>query len=108
MNALNVFLMKSVTLIYQTIWLITILWTWKISKNNRAQMMHCCNMQLNMGTGICVHALAQLMIFIATLSQDTLQTLRKLHYQKAYCNQQLSGPPSDWSFRQKEAIHANL
>jgi hypothetical protein len=43
-------------------------WTWKISKNNRTQMMPCCNMQLNMWTNICVNALAQLMIFYDTLS----------------------------------------
>ncbi len=37
LNALNAFQTMSVTLTYQTIWLITILWTWKISKNNRTQ-----------------------------------------------------------------------
>jgi hypothetical protein len=36
-------------------------------------------------------ASAQLMISYATLSQEILQTIGKLHYQKAYCNQQLSG-----------------
>jgi hypothetical protein len=41
LNALNVFLTKSVILIFQTIWLILTLWTRKISKNNRTQMMPC-------------------------------------------------------------------
>ncbi len=63
----------------------------KTSKNNRTQMMPCCNMQLNMQTNICVNALAQLMISCATLSQETLQAIGKSLYQKACCNQQLSG-----------------
>jgi hypothetical protein len=66
LNALNVFLTKSATLIYQTIWLIPIPWTWKISKNNRTQMMPCCNMQLNLRTDIRVNASEQLMISYAT------------------------------------------
>jgi hypothetical protein len=89
--ALNVYLTKSVALTDQMTWLIPILWTWKISKNNRKQMMPCCNMQLNMQTDICVNTLAQLMISYAILSQEILQTIGKLHYQKACCNQQLSG-----------------
>ncbi len=76
---------------YQTIWLIPIPWTWKTSKNNRTQMMPCCNMQLNLCTDIRVSALAQLMISYAILSQKILQTIGKLHYQKTCCNQQLSG-----------------
>ncbi len=106
LNARNVFLTKSVTLTYQTIWLITILWTWKISKNNRRQMMLCCNMQLNVRTDICISAWAQLMISYATLSQDILQRIGKLHYQPAF------QPTINWfhqvTSRQKEAIHANL
>ncbi len=62
----------------------------KISENNRTQMMPCCNMQLNMRTNICINASVQLMISYATLSQEILQTIGKLHYQKACCNQQLS------------------
>jgi hypothetical protein len=50
-----------------------------------------CNMQLNMRTNIRVNASAQLMISYATLRQETLQTIGKLHHQKACCNQQLSG-----------------
>jgi hypothetical protein len=87
----NVFLTKSLNLIYQTIWLIPILWTWKISKNNRTQMMPCCNMQLNTRTNMRVSALAQLIMSYAILSQEILQTIGELHYQKAYYNQQLSG-----------------
>jgi hypothetical protein len=91
LNALNVFQMKSAILIYQTIWLIPLLWTWKISKNNRTQMMSCYNMPLNMQTDIRINALAQLMISYATLSQEIHITIGKLHYPKACCNQQLSG-----------------
>ncbi len=91
LTALNVFLIKNVTSIYQTIWLTTILWTWKTLRNNMTQMMLCCNMQLNMQTNIRANTLAQLMISYAMLSQEILQTIGKLHYQKAYCNQQLSG-----------------
>jgi hypothetical protein len=87
LNALNVILMNSAILIYQTIWLIPILWTWKTSKNNRTQMMPCYNMQLNMRTDIRVNALAKLIISYATLSQEILQTIGKLHYPKASCNQ---------------------
>jgi hypothetical protein len=54
-------------------------------------MMPCYNMQLNMRTNKRVNALAQLMISYATLNQEILQTIGKLHYPKACCNQQLSG-----------------
>ncbi len=54
-------------------------------------MMLCCNMQLNKQTATCTNALAQLMMSYAMLSQEILQTIEKLPYQKAYCSQQLSG-----------------
>ncbi len=40
---------------YQTIWLTTIHWIWKILKNNKMQMMLCCNKQLCIW--IAIHAI---------------------------------------------------
>jgi hypothetical protein len=107
LNALNIFLTKSVTLTYQTAWLIPIFWTWKIPKNNRMQMMLCCNMQLNMRTNICINAFAQLMISYAILSQEILKTIGNCITKKPVATNNELIPPINWSPRQKEAIHAN-